>query len=320
MDDPIIEESYGTDRDAVYTSLDDREALERQLAKPKHSPALTLRRWREATSEEKTEDAIREAMNTLGANIWEPVEGTSWQRWAAWFEARLLEAATSPGTVLPSRQLPDRYTWRRRSTTPVVSTDEKLLLRFAMQVHGARIDRWLTAGPTAGLQLHLLLDNGEELGEIRDLTDEDMYGDQDITASRSSSRVGLRLSRTLAGDGRKALVRGVHIAEPVDDPRAEAWRTRWPALNAALGGYFSDSDRLSPWHDQRRMLFGESPAFLDRLAAEGDELLTLDDADLHAAVVALGCFVEPPHLRLWLAWMFWRIRTFDWSEDPVSPR
>jgi hypothetical protein len=317
MDDPIIEESYGTDRDAVYTSLDDREALERQLADVEHSPELTLRRWREATSDATTGDEIRDAFNALGGNLWDPVEGTSWLHWAGWFSARLLEATTTPGTVLGDQQLPDRYTWRRRSTTPLVLKDEELLLHLATRAHRTRIDRWLTTEPATGLHLHLLLDSEEELGEISDLTDEDVYGDQDIIASRVSSRVGLRLGRTLTGNGMRARVLGLHIAEPVDDSRAEAWRKRWPALYAALGGYFSDSDRLSPRYDQRRMLFTESPAFLDRVAAEGDELLTLDDADLHTAVVALGCFVEPPHLRLWLTWMFWRIREFDWSEPPT---
>jgi len=318
MGDPVIEESYGTDRDIVYTSLDPREALERQLADVDHSPELTLRRWGEATSGATTDAEIRIAFNALGGNLWDPVEGTSWRHWAEWFHRRLREAVTTPGTVLSDQQLPDQYTWRRRSTTPLALTDEELLMYLAMQAHGTRIDHWLAAGPATGRRLYLLLESDDELGEVSDLTDEDMYGDQDIITSRTSGRVGLRLSRTLTSDGMRALVQGLHIAEPVDDPRAEAWRRRWPALSAALGGYFSDGPHLDPDPQQRLMLFTESPAFLDRLAAEGDELLTLDDAALHAAVVALGCFVEPPHLRLWLTWMFWRIRTFDWSERPVQ--
>jgi len=320
MEDPIIEESYGEDRDIAYTTLDNREALERQLADDRHDITTTLTRWRDALADVTTEFGIRDALNRMGANRSNPIEGASWQRWATWFEARLQEAVEHPDTVLPDGHLPDDYTWRRRRTTRLDLRTTDRLAQEALREQAAYVEAWLAADERSGVQLYLLHETSDVNGEVEDLADADLYGRQQVLASRPSRRVGIRISRSFDGDGMRPVVRGVHVAEPVDDLRAAGWRKRWPLLTAALGGYFSDTHQLMPWTDQRRMLFTESPAFLDRLAAEGDELLTLDDADLHAAVVALGCFVEPPHLRLWLTWMFWRIRTFDWSEDPVSPR
>lgn len=320
MDDPIIEESFGEDRDIVYTSLDDREALERQIAAPDHDAGLTLGRWRAAVPPDATEEDIRDAINSLGANVWQPLEGTSWRRWATWFENRLQEAVNDPETVLPAEHLPGDYTWRRRSTTRLDADAADRWAREALQFHAPRIDDWLAADADGGVHLYLLLDTRQVVGEVSDLEDADAYGHQRVVRARSSTRVGVRLSRSLTGNGMHPFVRGVHVAEPVDDPRAASWRAAWPTLTAVLGGCFSDTYQLTPWTDQRRMLFAEPSAVLDRLAAEGDELLALGDDDLRAAVVALGCFVEPPHLRLWLTWMFWRIRTFDWSEDPLSPR
>ncbi|NIZ90058.1 hypothetical protein [Kineococcus rubinsiae] len=319
MDDPIIEESFGEDRDIVYTSLDDREALERQIAAPNHDAGLTLGRWRAAVDATSSEEDIRNAINSLGANVWQPLEGTSWRRWATWFENRLQEAVDHPDTVLPSEHLPDHYTWRRRTTTRLDPDAADRWAREASRVDVRRIEDWLAADADGGVHLYLLYDTGQVVGEVSDLEERDTYGHQLVVRSRSSTRVGVRLSRSLTGNGMHPFVRGVHVAEPVDDPRAASWRAAWPTLTAVLGGCFSDTYQLTPWTDQRRMLFAEPAAVLDRLAAEGDELLRLDDDDLHAAVVALGCFVEPPHLRLWLTWMFWRIRTFDWNPEELDP-
>ena len=69
----------------------------------------------------------------------------------------------------------------------------------------------------------------------------------------------------------------------------------------------------TPASAQYAMLAAEDDARLAVLAGEGAELLALDDDDLHAAVVALGSYVEPGFLRSWLEWLVWRIDHFDWK-------
>ena len=314
--DPLLEESYGEGRDLLYDSLDDREALERQIADPAHDPARTLERWRAATSGAVTNEEFSEQAYPLGINRWPPIEGTSWRRWGQWLEERLSQAAAHPETRLDPAALPARYSWRRRRGSRLSEVAAARLADRAIAVHRSALDAWAAAAPEeGGHRLCLLLETAEVVGRIDTLSDATSSRDQEVVSSTATTTVAVRVVRT-ADAGWS--VDGVHPTDP-ETASGSRLRARWPALASALGGCFGDDPRLFPWRRQRDLLFTEPPAFLDRLAAEGDELLTLDDADLHAAVVALGCFVEPPHLRLWLTWMFWRIRTFDWNPDDLRP-
>jgi len=312
--DPLLEESYGEDRDLLYDSLDDREALERQIADPDHDPDLTLQRWRSATSGAVTDEEFSKRAYPLGINRWPPIEGTSWLRWSRWLEERLSQAAEHPETRLDPATLPARYTWRRRRSSGLSETSATQLADQVAADHRSALDEWAATPQVGGHRLCLVIDAGGVVGRIDTLSDATTARDQHVVSSRETTTLAVRVVRTR--DARWSIA-AAHPTEP-DTAAAQRVRAQWPALASALGGWFGDDPRLFPWADQRDMLFDESPAFLDRLAAEGDELLALDDAALHTAVVALGCFVEPPHLRLWLTWMFWRIRTFDWTEVPTT--
>jgi len=314
--DPLLENSYGEGRDRMYDTLDDREALERQIADPEHDPATTLERWRSATRGALTDDEFSEQSYSLGINRWPPIEGTSWRQWGRWLEERLTEPAEHPETRLDPAALPARYTWRRRRSSGLSDSGATQLADQVAADHRSALDAWAASPEERGHRLHLLLDARGVVGRIDRLSDAPSSRDQHVVSSTETTTVAVCVVRT--ADATWSIT-AVHPTEP-DSTAAQRLRERWPALASALGGWFGDDPRLFPGRRQRDLLFDESPAFLDRVADEGDELLTLDDAGLHAAVVALGCFVEPPHLRLWLTWMFWRIRTFDWSEDPVSPQ
>ncbi|NAZ80271.1 hypothetical protein GTR02_00350 [Kineococcus sp. R8] len=314
IDDPILTEAFGGDQDLVYDSLDDRESLERQIAQPAHDPATTLTRWRKAIATARSDEEVGDQANTLGINRRDPIEGTSWRRWGQWLEQRLTEVIEHPETRLNPDDLPDRYTWQSHRGTPLSSSAAARFTEAATSAHRSSLDAWVTSPVDQGLRRHLLHDTGEIVGRVNELSAAEWSDDQVVVSSHETTTVGLRMLRSPGGGWSVA---GIHPALP-ETTAVARFRAQWPALTSALGGYFSDDPRLFPWRDQRDLLFGEAVPFLTRVDAEGADLLALPDEQLRTAVRALGCAVEPPHLRLWLTWMFWRIRTFDWSEEPGS--
>lgn len=111
----------------------------------------------------------------------------------------------------------------------------------------------------------------------------------------------------------------------LDDPRVPALAapavedaaTRWPAAAHGFSRFFgpdTDPQMDASWAQDVMLRSGDEVWRTD-LARECGELLLLDDETLRTTVVGLGSVLVPPafRLRLWLQWMAWRIRTFDWS-------
>lgn len=100
------------------------------------------------------------------------------------------------------------------------------------------------------------------------------------------------------------------------DPVPDAVR-RWPTAANGFTEFFGQRmiESVDVGWDQTRMLTSRSLEWRTSLAGECDELLRLEDDTLRATVFALGSVVVPAtfRLRLWLTWMAWRIREFDWS-------
>ncbi len=319
----ILWECYGEDTWHEFQDLDPRETVERVFVTQQANLVDLLPRWQREMAGAKTEDDVRAAGGRLGMNRWDPPESLSWVRWAAWFETRLIEAVEHPETLIPPDELPSPFRWRHRTAPTLPPRLARQLAVEAVDHHADRVDAWLTSDVSTGCRLYLLADLGRHLGHVHDLADprpeerdpddrvdDDATPDTVITARRPTTRIGVRLARTYLDEQSLLDIQGVHLAEPVDARGHELVRDRWPALTALLGGWFSDRERWSPYMAQFQMLRTEHYTFFRAAVIEGRELLTLDDADLRHAVRALGCYVEPPHLRWWLTWMFWRIEEF----------
>ncbi|GAB3264491.1 hypothetical protein GCM10027586_20300 [Kineococcus gypseus] len=311
--DPVLSWAVGHDMDVLATTSP-REAIERQLSRTAPETIVaTLDLWRRATAGVVTEEAMCTVALNLGADSWDPPDGSSWLVWTAWYVERLREALEEPATVLPRGALPTwPYPWRVHDSAAGTAESLHRAARVLRELHRERERAWL-ADPAGGSRLHLAGDVGAVVGQLVLL---DPEGDgRAVLDGVDSTRAAVVLHRLDAGDaGTTAEVHAVHATDPSEDPRAAGWRVRWPALVSFLGGWFNAADLAdTPCYEEDEALIAEAPAFLDRVADELDGLLLLDDADLRAAVAALGCYAEPPHLRRWLGWTSWRIRRFDWA-------
>ncbi|MCI2237126.1 hypothetical protein MO973_40095 [Paenibacillus sp. TRM 82003] len=311
--DELLTTALGHDMDLIATTSP-REAVERELTAggpPRAAASLAL--WRRATAGVTTEEAMRAVAHDLGAGTWDPPDGNSWLTWMAWYGERLREAAEDPATILSPGAVPEwPYPWRVRDSA-AVSGDS---LRHAVHVltgrHREEVRDWL-ADPDAGSRLHLVGDVGAVVGQA--VRRAPLLERGVVASGVVTTRAAVVLRRLDAGGGGPAWeVASVHAAEPWEHPMAVTWRRELPALTSFLGGWFNASDLAGePGRDEWRALRTEPVAFLDRVAAEVPRLLARSDLDLPAAVEALGCYAEPPHLRRWLGWLAWRIQRFDWS-------
>ncbi|WP_432519968.1 hypothetical protein [Kineococcus sp. SYSU DK006] len=288
----------------VGDELCPREALERGIARAARRGVLARERdhWREVLAAAEAADDYAAAVRRLGhVNRQDPPDGTSWRQWARWVDLRMTEAVDDPATLVHDLD-DDPGWWSCGGSLDIAPERARELLR-------ERGEQAPAAGP--GRRAHLVGDVGRVVGEVVLL---DPHGVE--RARVPTSRVGVVLERESPGAPGWVLV-GAHPAAPEEDARAAARRERWPVLAGALGGWFSSAalERVHPDLSQHRMMAGEDARFRARLAAELGELLALGDADLPAAVLALGCSIgpAPAHLRRWLGWMAWRATYFDWA-------
>jgi hypothetical protein len=270
-----------------------RVALEQVLVRNPVDYAEHRDHWRSVVELARRGNFARVVQDRGGVNLADPPEGNSWERWAEWVDHRLSEVADDPTSVAALPRHPEP--WQVRSgelDEGVEGLVRSALSKTAMPVGSSRRD-------------YVVVDLTEPVGSAAQCDPR-----TGVLTERATHRLGVVVERT-----DRVRVVGLHAADPEEDPRASSWRARWPVLSAAAGGWFSQAGLGSrtPWGSQSLMLEQESDEHLERLAAEGAELLALGDEDLHAAVRALGCYVEPSYLRLWLEWMFWRIGYFDWK-------
>ncbi|WP_328295040.1 hypothetical protein OG218_20375 [Kineococcus sp. NBC_00420] len=276
------------------SSLCLRHPLERALGGRGVDFADQLDWWRSIVALGHREDFVTVMQDVAGVLFVDPPEGNSWVRWANWVDERLTELVDDPTTVADVPRYAENWQIRYGELDAAARDG----LRRAMAK--------LSVPGGVSRRDYLVLDVGRPVGTVSaGEHDSNRRFDETVT-----TRVGVVLERS----GRTRVI-GVHAADPEDEFRGAEWRARWPVLTSLLGGWFSlaavgDQD---PSAMQYRMLREESGEHLERLAVEGAELLALGDDDLHAAVRALGCYVEPSWLRLWLEWMFWRIGYFDWT-------
>ncbi|WP_370441014.1 hypothetical protein [Kineococcus halophytocola] len=249
--------------------------------------------WGWFLEDARTGDYEQEISRGSGVYTVGPPEGTSWIRWAEWVEHRLTEVAADESTVydLP----PFLYCWR--SCTAELDPGAEDLVRAALS----------TVEPPEGTSVrdYLVVEAPGTVGVV------ERPGEDPAHPHRTSTRwLGVVVERT---DETRVL--RVNAVDPQVDERFPEWGSRWPVLTAALGGWFSDAALGvdDPWYQQATMLESESDERLAELVREGRELLLLDDEDLWAFVSSAGSCVQPPHLRWWFEWMFWRIETFDWK-------
>lgn len=100
-------------------------------------------------------------------------------------------------------------------------------------------------------------------------------------------------------------------------PPAENAPTRWPTATDGFSRFYGPHTHpeMDPRYAQSLMFRSRDEVWRTRLALECEDLLLLEDETLRATVIALGSVVASPafRLRLWLEWMAWSIRTFDWT-------
>ncbi|WP_432565319.1 hypothetical protein [Kineococcus sp. SYSU DK003] len=271
-----------------------RQPLELAMASPAFDAEEQLDRWRSIIDVGRREgDFARTVQRIGGVPFASPPEGNSWERWAGWVAERLAELVDDPTSIAAVPQYPEHWQLRDGKLDDTVGPAlRRRLSEIAVPAGRSRRD-------------YLVVDVGEPVGVV--LTRDE--GGRSV-GEQVTQRVGVVVERT-----DRPRVIGVHAAPAVDDPRADGWRAEWPRLSSAFGGWFSLGafGNRTPATMQYSMLEREPDDLLEELAAEGRELLDLTDEDLRAAVVALGCYVEPSWLRLWLEWMFWRIGYFDWK-------
>lgn len=312
LQDDVFFFSVGTDTDGRATSP--REAVELHLSEggPQQA-AASLAVLREVTAGVGTEEGMRDVGDRLGSGTEDPPDGNSWLEWMAWYGERLQEAVEDPTTILSRGAVPEwPYPWRLRDGAAAGAGALRHAVRVLTERHREDVDAWL-ADPDAGTRLHLVGDVGADVGLAVRLAPLPSRGV--VTSAVRTTRAAVVLRRLDAGDAGPAWeVAAAHPAEPWEHPAAPAWRRAWPALTSFLGGWFNAADLADePDWNEWAALGAEAPAFLDRVADELPHLLARDEVALRAAVEALGCYAEPPHLRRWLGWTSWRIQRFDWS-------
>ncbi|MEW1956914.1 hypothetical protein [Kineococcus sp. NPDC059986] len=273
-----------------------REALEHRLRNGVSDYAQVRDEWSRFLERARTADDEREIAQKSGVCSVDPPEGVSWTSWAEWLERRLTEVAADPSTLVT---LPQFLSMWRPST--------------------ARLD------PTAGEVVRRAVAgvSPPEGGSVRDYVVVEAAGTVGVAVwpSISSPYPELTFTRELGvvvERTDRTRVVAVNAVDPWVDERFSEWSIRWPALTAALGGWFSDAalGRNGPWSQQRAMLERESDEHLTEIAREATDLLHLDDEVLrHFAVSAGSCVLPQGHrLRCWFGWMVWRIETFKWKK------
>jgi hypothetical protein len=271
-----------------------REALEHHLRINVSDYALVRDNWSWFLEDARTGDYEREIARRSGVYSVAPPEGVSWARWADWLEGRLTEVAADESTVYDLPRHPSHW---RAFAADVDPGAEDLVHRALSSVELPQVQ---------GVRDYVVVEAPGTVGVV-------MRPGPTQTSPRLTftSWLGVVVERT----DETRVVR-VNAVDPGRDERFPEWRVRWPALTAALGGWFSDAalGTGDPWYQQSRMLELESDERLAVLVREGRELLQLDDEDVLAFVASAGSCVQPSHLRWWLEWMFWRIETFDWKE------
>ncbi|WP_432492394.1 hypothetical protein [Kineococcus auxinigenes] len=311
--DEMLTTALGHDTDLIATTSP-REAVERELTAGGATRAAdSLEIWRRATAGVDTEEGMRTTAHDLGAGTWDPPDGNSWLTWMAWYGERLREAVEDPATILSPGAVPQwPYPWKVRDSAAVSAGSLRHAVRVLTGRHREEVDAWL-ADPDAGGRLHLVGDVGAVVGQA--VRRAPLLGRDVVASGVETTRAAVVLHRLDAGGTGPAWeVGAVHAAEPWEHPMALTWRRELPALTSFLGGWFNACDLADePGWDEWWALGAEPVAFLDRVAAEVPRLLARSDLDLPAAVEALGCYAEPPHLRRWLGWLAWRIQRFDWS-------
>ncbi|PPK93725.1 hypothetical protein CLV92_1091 [Kineococcus xinjiangensis] len=288
--------------------LDPREAFECGLAAVQDLPAC-LEQWHEVKRNAQSEEEHAAFCLRLGLQWVESPEGLSHRRWVEWAESRLEEAISNPRTMLP-RNSQTFYPHLKRSGEFHDETAEKLLIQELMERHEEKVARWLER-PDSGLRLHLTGDVGWRIG---DALEHDARGEEVIRRIPTSRGVVV-LKRTDAWGNPDLHALAAYPVAPEEPEGAETHRTRWPQLEQVFGGYFGrDGARWQyPWGVQRALLMDESQAFLSLVRAQLDELLQLPDGSFQTALISLGCYVEPPHVRQWVERIRWRMDTFDWQ-------
>ncbi|MEZ0493796.1 hypothetical protein AB2L28_16275 [Kineococcus sp. TBRC 1896] len=283
----------------AYADLDwglcPRERLEHLLATNGVNFVREREVWSELLSRARASDVESEIAGSSGVHSVLPPEGVSWTRWAEWLDRRLNEVAADPSSTV---DLPPHLpAWRSYTAEVEAEAEAEAVVRRALA------GVMLPVTPT--VRDFVVVDAGETVGTV-------LRADDDSTEPRptASRFLGVVLERT----DRLRVVR-VNVVDTRRDERSSRWISRWPVLTAVLGGWFSDAalGAGDPWFQQATMLASESDAVLAELVREGRELLLLSDADLHAFAASSGSCIQPPHLRWWFEWMFWRIETFDWK-------
>ncbi|WP_337061751.1 hypothetical protein [Kineococcus sp. G2] len=311
--DEVLFWALSHDMDLIATTSP-REAIERELtAGGAERAAASLDRWERATAGVTTEERMRTVAHHLDIALWDPPDGNSWLAWMAWYGERLREAVEDPTTILSPGAVPEwPYPWKVRDSAAVSADSLRHAVRVLTARHREEVRDWLE-DPDAGTRLHLVGDVGAVVGQA--VRRAPLLRRDVVASGVETARAAVVLQRLEAADAAPAWeVAAVHAGEPWEHPSAASWRWELPALTSFLGGWFNaaDLDDEPDWNE-RRALDAEPVAFLDRVAAEVPRLLARSDLELPAAVEALGCYAEPPHLRRWLGWLAWRIQRFDWS-------
>jgi hypothetical protein len=285
-----------------------REALEHALRSNPDGRQADLVEWQDAVATAEG-DADR-ALDRLGVNFVNPLEGDDWWPWLRWVGSRLAEVRDDPSSLAPPLSV--SYAWLRRGSSFTDESAERRAVESVLARNGDAIRAWSDAAHPTTTRLRLVADVGEEVGEATRFSDDPF--DTDVVEAADSRTAAVVLGRTQVG--RRFEVLGADVVDPGEGVDQAATRAAYPTLHAVLGGWFrgEDLEEPEPWYVQRTMLETEDDTVLAAVAAEGRQLLdSVDDPQLDRAVEALGCYVQPPHLRLWLTWMCWRIETFDWK-------
>ncbi|GAA4966488.1 hypothetical protein [Kineococcus glutinatus] len=293
---------------AVEDVLDPREAFEVGLSSQRVDLPQALAEWTEFVEGAESEEDFERLKKRIDVAWTGPVEGTTYRPWFEWAGRRLREVVEHPETLIdPDISCYMSYLDREGYFLDDES-QERAVEELVLQ-HEARIEEWL-AREDGGRFLHISGDLGWRVG---DLSRPDAH--ENVYVEVPTTRAAVVLRRADPGEELPVTAWAAYPIEP-EEPAGAHWvRRRWPELEQLLGGYFGQhgAQHGSVWPQQYRLLTYEHPPLLATMRRSLGELLLLEDSELGFALNALGCYLDAPHIRLWLEWMVWRMDTFTWQ-------
>ncbi|GAB2672271.1 RNase A-like domain-containing protein [Thalassiella azotivora] len=230
---------------------------------------------------------------------WTPPDGPSMVGWLR-TQRQLIVDARDGRVTLPA---PTDVREREGLRLPRASrfTDEATANAAVTEVLRANEDAFRTwaADPGGCSRQHYYADLGREVGRIQYAKD---------TPTQPATAVTVVMARH--PETGAPFVRNAYPETTLD----QTVRERFPDLCHWFGAWF-DQDLQDPWRTIADVNRTTTDPARSRVRDQLTDLLTTDDdAELTAAVKALGSYALPTRMRWWVQRTLWRLDAYDWLD------